>query len=345
MPEALPEKLKWQFLEKMLLIRRFEEAAVKLANEGHFRGHYHLYIGQEGTGVPAIAALGPNDHLATTHRNHGHVLARGADPGAGLAEILGRATGLNGGRGGTIHLCEPELGFLSTSGVVGGCISLAVGGGYACRQRKDGTLTMALFGDGALEEGVSFEALNIASLWRLPVVFLCENNSAGAMGVAKGGYPTLVHASTNLLLIPQSVGIATVRVDGTDAAAVHEAVSDAVSRCRAGEGPVFIEALTPRWAGSNPLWPELATGVTDLRMATGEVATEGPHRQWYEQQDPVLRLARQLAAQGSEARRKIHALDASIHKAMAAAVEFALNSPLPAPETALEHVFVQEAAS
>src|SRR3972149_1605380 len=131
MTEGLADTLRWQCLEKMLLIRRFEETVVKLAGDGQFRGHYHLYIGQEGTGVPAIAALGPGDHLATTHRNHGHVLARGADPGPALAEILGRATGLNGGRGGTIHLCEPALGFLSTSGVVGGCISLAGGGGSA----------------------------------------------------------------------------------------------------------------------------------------------------------------------------------------------------------------------
>lgn len=345
MAEALKEELKWQFLEKMLLIRRFEETVVKLASEGHFRGHYHLYIGQEGTGVPAIAALGPNDHLATTHRNHGHVLARGADPGAGLAEILGRATGLNGGRGGTIHLCEPKLGFLSTSGVVGGCISLAVGGGYACRQRRDGSLTMALFGDGALEEGVSFEALNIASLWCLPVIFLCENNSAGAMGVARGGYPTLVHASSDLRLIPQSVGISTERVDGIDAGAVHEAVTAAVSRCRSGEGPVFIEAMTPRWAGSNPLWPELATGITDVRMATGEVATDGPHSEWYEQHDPVLRLARGLASGGSASARRILALDDTVRKRISAAADFALQSPLPLPESALDHVFVQEGAA
>ena len=345
MPEGLPETLQWQFLEKMLLIRRFEEAVVKLANDGHFRGHYHLYIGQEGTGVPAIAALGPKDHLATTHRNHGHILARGADPGAGLAEILGRAAGLNGGRGGTIHLCDPALGFLSTSGVVGGCIGLAVGGGYACRQRGDGSVTMALFGDGALEEGVSFEALNIAALWRLPVIFLCENNSAGAMGVAKGGYPTLVHASTDLRLIPQSVGIATFRVDGVGAAAVYDAVTQGLALCRAGKGPVFIEAMTPRWAGSNPLWPELATGITDLRMATGEAATDGPHREWYEHYDPVLRLARALAKGGGESVRNVFALDDATRKRIAHAADFALKSPLPAPETALMHVFAQESAA
>jgi len=345
MSSGLTDALKWQFLESMMLIRRFEEAVVQLAGGGHFRGHYHLYIGQEGTGVPAIAALGPRDHLATTHRNHGHVLARGADPGAGLAEILGRATGLNGGRGGTIHLCDPKLGFLSTSGVVGGCISLAVGGGYACRQRGDGSVTMALFGDGALEEGVSFEALNIASLWHLPVIFLCENNSAGAMGVAKGGYPTLVHASTDLRLIPQSVGIPTFRVDGIDAAAVHGAVRQGLDRCRSGQGPVFIEAMTPRWAGSNPLWPELATGITDLRMATGEAATDGAHKEWYERYDPILRLARELAKGGAESVHRIFALDQATRKRIALASEFAVNSPLPAPETALEHVFAKERAA
>jgi len=345
MANILSDALAWPFLEKMLLVRRFEEAVVPLSVAGHFRGHYHLYIGQEATGVPAIAALGPGDHIATTHRNHGHVLARGVEPGAALAEILGRATGLNGGHSGTLHLCDPSRGFLSTSAVVGGCISLAVGGGYACRQRGDGSITMALFGDGALEEGVSFEALNIASLWRLPVIFLCENNSAGAMGIAKGGYPTLVHASTDLRLIPQSLGITALRVDGVDAAAVHATVTDAVARCRAGDGPVFIEAMTPRWAGSNPLWPELSTGITDLRMATGEAPTDGPHAAWYDHFDPVLRLARTLAAGGAQARERVFAIDDAIRKRIAEATEFALAGPLPAAESALDHVFAPEAAS
>ena len=223
--------------------------------------------------------------------------------------------------------------------MVGGCISLAVGGGYACRQRGDGSVTMALFGDGALEEGVSFEALNIASLWRLPVIFLCENNSAGAMGVAKGGYPTLVHASTDLRLIPQSVGIPTFRVDGVDVSAVHDAVTQSLERCRSGQGPAFIEAMTPRWAGSNPLWPELATGITDLRMATGEATTEGPHQEWYERYDPILRLARELAKGGAESARRIFALDQATRQRISLAAEFAVKSPLPSPETALQHVF------
>lgn len=338
MSPPLLDALAWRLFETMLLMRRFEEAVVRLAREGKVGGHYHLYIGQEATGAAALAALRPGDHVATTHRNHGHVVGRGADLGRALAEILGRATGLNGGRSGTLHLCDPTLGFLSTSAIVGGCISLAVGGGLACRQRGDGSLSMAFFGDGALEEGVSFEALNIAALWRLPVVFVCENNSAGAWGMARGGFPTSVHAASDLSLIPKSLGITTVRVDGVDMAAVHAAVSDAAAQCRAGRGPAFVEAATPRWAGSQPLWPELSTGVTDLRMATGEAPMEGEHREWYQHQDPVLRHARALASGGPDAVRRLQAVDAEIGGRIRAAVDFAVRSPMPEAETALDHV-------
>ncbi len=338
MPQSLAPDLAWRFLESMLTIRRFEEAVLRMSTEGQFVGHYHLYIGQEATGVAVMAALDKRDKLATTHRNHGHVLARGADPGRAMAEILGRATGLIGGRGGTIHLTEPDLGFISTSGIVGGCISLGVGAGYACRQRGDGSVAVPFFGDGALEEGVSFEALNIASLWRLPVVFMCENNSTGSWAPGEG-YPTLVHASSDLCSIAQSLKIRTVRVDGADAAAVYAAAGDAVARCRAGEGPVFVEAMTRRWPGSNPLWPELATGVTDIRMATGEASPQGEHRDWLDQHDPIIRLGRTLAKAGGDAVKRMHALDAEVSARIDQAVKFALDSPLPKAETAFDHVF------
>jgi len=157
MPQSLPDDLNWHLIETMLTIRRFEEAVLRMSTEGQFRGHYHLYIGQEATGAAVMSVLEPRDRLTTTHRNHGHVLARGSDPGRAMAEILGRATGLNGGRGGTIHLSDPDLGFISTSGIVGGCISLGVGAGYACKRKRDASVAAAFFGDGALEEGVSFE--------------------------------------------------------------------------------------------------------------------------------------------------------------------------------------------
>jgi acetoin:2,6-dichlorophenolindophenol oxidoreductase subunit alpha len=336
MPKLLPDELAWRLLETMLVIRRFEENVLRMSAEKHFGGHYHLYIGQEATGAAVMSVLEPRDRLNTTHRNHGHVLARGADPGRAMAEILGRATGLNGGRGGTLHLSAPDLGFLSTSGIVGGCISLGVGGGYACKQKKDGSVCATFFGDGALEEGVSFEALNIAALWKLPVLFVCENNSTGSWAPGEG-YPTLVHASTDLRLIPQAVGIKTMRVDGADAAAVHEAASEAVARCRRGEGPVFIEAMTRRWPGSNPLWPELATGVTDIGIATGERAAAGEHRDWIEQHDPVLRLARELSR--GDRRARVIALDQAVRARIEAAVKLAIESPLPAAATAFDQVF------
>ena len=338
MPTALPDDLAWRLLDSMLLIRRFEEAVLRLSQEGKFRGHYHLYIGQEATGTSVMSVLEARDRLNSTHRNHGHVLARGADPGKAMAEILGKATGLVGGRGGTIHLCEPELGFLSTSGIVGGCISLGTGGGYACKQKQDGSVSVPFFGDGALEEGVSFEALNIASLWKLPVVFVCENNATGSWAPGEG-YPTLVHASTDLLSIPRSLGIKAVRVDGADAAAVRAAAADAVAQCRAGEGPVFIEAMTRRWPGSNPLWPEPATGVTDLRIATGEARAEGGHHDWIENHDPVLRLARELVKRDGDVEGKLADVDVTTRARIDSAVTFAVDSPLPAPATAFDHVF------
>jgi acetoin:2,6-dichlorophenolindophenol oxidoreductase subunit alpha len=333
-----PDDLAWSMLEKMLLMRRFEEAVLRLAGEKQFVGHYHLYIGQEATGAAVMSLLAPRDRIATTHRNHGHVIARGADPGRALAEILGRATGLCGGRGGTIHLSDPELGFLSTSGIVGGCISLAVGGGYACRQRGDGSVSAAFFGDGALEEGVSFEAMNIASLWQLPVLFLCENNSSGSWAPG-AGYPTLVHASSDLCSIARSLNITALRVDGADAGAVHAAAADAVAQCRAGSGPVFIEAVTKRWPGSNPLWPEAATGATDLRMATGEIAPTGEHADWLEHHDPVLRLSHSLAGQGPQAQARLALLDDETRAQIDEAVRFALESPWPKAETAFDHAF------
>jgi acetoin:2,6-dichlorophenolindophenol oxidoreductase subunit alpha len=337
MRASLPDDVAWTILERMLLIRRFEEAVLRLSSAKKFTGHYHLYIGQEATGAAAMAVLDRRDFLSTTHRNHGHVIARGADPGKAMAEILGRATGLNGGRGGTIHLSDPELGFISTSGIVGGCISLGTGAGYACRQRKNGAVSAIFFGDGALEEGVSFEALNIASLWKLPVVFLCENNSTGSWAPGEG-YPTLVHAATDLGSIPRSVNIPTVRIDGADAAAAYAAIGDAVAQCRAGKGPVFVEAVTRRWPGSNPLWPEPATGPTDIRMTTGEAKPSGEHADWLEQHDPVLRLGRELAKDAAAIAR-IKSLDEAARGRIDGAVKFALASPLPDAASAFDHVF------
>jgi pyruvate dehydrogenase E1 component alpha subunit len=325
----------------MLRIRRFEEAVFKLGADKAFAGHYHLYIGQEATGTGAMAALGIQDKIATTHRNHGHLIARGADPKAALAEILGRETGLNRGRGGTLHLCDPTLGFLQTSAIIGSVLGLAAGGGYAIRQLGSDAVVGAFFGDGALEEGIAFEALNIAALWKLPVIFICENNNEDSWGMAAGGYPMLIHAAHDLRSIPGSLGIEAMQVDGVDPFAVHQAVTLGVERCRHGAGPFFIEAMTRRWAGSAPLWPVMATGTTDIGMALGDTSLpDNELHGWFALHDPVLRLARTLAGvpQGAE---RIRAIDATATAEMRRAAQYALDSPLPAASTAADYVFAK----
>lgn len=324
--------------ERMVLMRRFEETVAQLSKDHPF-GHFHLYIGQEATGAAALEALGPDDLTLTTHRNHGHVVGRGADPGRALAEIMGRADGLNGGIGGTLHLCDRSAGFLSTSAVVGGSVGLATGAGHALKRAGTGAVSVALFGDAALEEGIAFEALNIAALWSLPVLYLCEDNSRGAPGASAGEYPSSEMAAKRLADIPASLGIETDSVDGADAEAVFAAVSGALARLREGHGPVFIEALTERWPGSRPLWPELSTGITDLGMAVGEADVTGEHAAWIRDHDPVLRYARELVSAGHLTREGMFDIDRRATERMAAARAFAEASPFPDPETALQGAF------
>ncbi len=335
------ERSMWRFFETMLRIRRLEETVATLGDEKAFPGHYHLYIGQEATGVGAMAALDRRDRITTTHRNHGHLVSRGASSRAILAEILGKETGLNHGRGGTLHLSDPDLGFLQTSAMVGGAVALAVGGGFACKQLGQGAVTACFFGDGALEEGICFETMNMAALWRLPIVYVCENNSQDSWGMAVGGYPTLIHAANDLKSIPGSLGIDSVRVEGCDPIAVNEAMKDAVRRCRIGQGPVFIEAMTRRWAGSAPLWPELVTGITNLEMAIGPYEIgEIEHKDWFAEYDPVLRCARKLMTYPDEsAAKRIRNIDAAVKAEIKDAKKFALASPFPPEATAADYVF------
>lgn len=324
--------------ERMLVMRRFEEAVVALAAEHPF-GHYHLYIGQEATGAAVIEALRPDDLAVTTHRNHGHIVGRGTDPGKALAEIMGRSDGCNGGRGGTLHLCNRSAGFLSTSAVVGGSIGIATGGAYALKRQGGDGIAVAFFGDGALEEGIAFEAMNVAALWGLPVLFLCENNSPGAPGAKAGEYPSSVIAAKALVDIPGSLGIATDTVDGADAEAVHAAVGAMIDRLRDGQGPGFIEAVTERWPGSRPLWPELSTGVTDLAVAWDDGGISGEHAEWIRNHDPVLRLARRLLSAGHATQGDIAEVDRRVVGRMNDAKSFATSSPFPEPSSALDGAY------
>lgn len=335
----MPDLSDAELLERLLLIRRFEERLIRLSQQGHSFGHFHVYCGQETTGVPALAALRPEDTVFTTHRNHGHLLARGADPGRMLAEILGRAEGYNGGKGGTLHVSVRELGFPVTSAIVGGVIPLATGAALSSKQLGRNTAAVCCFGDGALEEGAFYESLNIASLWKLSVIYLCENNSAEAPGQAAGEYPSSTIAARELVDVAAPFGVSARAVDGTDVRAVGEAMGDAVARARSGAGPSFIEARTVRWPGSRPLWPSLDVGETDLAMAWDSARIAGNYAAWYREQDGLLRFVREALARGSMTRQAVLDVDQSIAERLNRAVEFALASPQPDPAAAAAGVF------
>ena len=334
----VPRESLLELCRRMLLIRHFEERLIHLHDEERFRGHYHVYIGQEATGVPALSCLERGDFLFTTHRNHGHLLARGADPRRLFAEILGRKDGYNKGKGGTFHLAASELGFFHTSGIVGGIIPLATGTAYAARAKKSGQITVCLFGDGALEEGAAPESFNLASLWKLPVLFLCENNGKYGAGRAVGAAQSPTMAVYPLTDLPATYKIPAKQIDGTDAGAVHVAVSEAVAKIRRGEGPQFIETQTVRWPGSETNWPVVPV-ATDAAMAWDVSSVPEAVREWYRSSDPVLIFIRELWEKKQATKEDIAELDRDVRKAVEQAANFALASPFPEPEEALRDVF------
>ncbi len=335
----LPAAVLLDWLRAMLRIRRFEEALIRLAAD-HQIGHFHVYIGQETTGVPALALLEHGDVAYTTHRNHGHLIARGADPSRLMAEILGKATGTNRGKGGTLHLASLEHGFPTTSASVGGPLPIAVGSAFAFKELGSDRVSVCLFGDGALEEGAWHEAVNIAAYRQLPTIFLCENNSLEALGQRANEYPSSTLAVRRLTDLVKPFGVPAVAIDGTDVNAVHTQMKKAVRRARRGGGASFIETWTVRWPGSRPVWPELVTGETDVAYAWDEKLIPEQHREWFGVQDGLLRFVRELLSADQVDRATVLDIDRLARKEMDQAVRFALESPYPAPEEALEDVFV-----
>lgn len=330
-----------QCCRRMLVIRHFEEKLIALHDQGQTRGHYHVYIGQEATGVPAITCLAPGDSLFSTHRNHGHLLARGAEPARLYAEILGRSDGYNRGRGGTLHTAVPALGFHHTSAIVGGIIPLAAGAAYAAKARRTDELAVCFFGDGALEEGAAPETLNIASLWKLPILFLCENNGKYGADRRAAAAQSRNMAAYPLVDLPRAYKIPAVQVDGTDAGEVYSAVSEAVEKIRHGEGPQFIEAQTVRWPGNEQNWP-VAPVATRVGLAWDASPVPDKQREWYRSCDPVLIFARELVEKGVATKETLVELEDEVLKEIDEAARFALASPYPEPDEALRHIFAPE---
>ncbi len=323
---------------RMFVIRHFEENLVGLHDKGAFGGHYHLYVGQEGTGVPAISCLRLDDYLFTTHRNHGHLLARGVEPRKLYAEILGRVDGLNKGKGGSFHSVAPSLGFLHSSGVVAGIIPLATGTAYASKAQKNGRLTVCLFGDGSLEEGAAPEALNLAALYKLPVLFLCENNGKYGAGRAVAAAQSSSMAAYPLTDLPKAYKIPAQQIDGMDAGVVHATISEAVEKIRRGEGPQFVEAQTVRYPGSETNWPTVPR-ATETALAWDVNSVPDKAREWYSSCDPLLIYIRELVENEQSSKDEIAGIEAQVKAEIAAALEFAVASPYPKPEEAERDYF------
>jgi TPP-dependent pyruvate/acetoin dehydrogenase alpha subunit len=333
MADSLTREKRIDLLERMLLMRRFEEMVIHVAAAHKYIGRNHLYIGHEATGAVIMSLLGDGDLTYTTHRNHGHLIARGVDPGKALAEIMGRAGGLNGGRGGTWHGCDRTHGFQSTSAMVGGSVGLSIGGAYHLHRTAKGKVSVALFGDGALDEGISYEALNYASVFGLPLLFLCENNAK------TGERPSSMLAANRLGDVPNALRIPSAVVDGTDVEALHATLSKAVQHVRDAGTPYFVEAKFERWPGSHQLKPEFTTGVTDVTMGWDESKIGGAHAEWLRKCDPIRLYVRALVTGNVMTKDEVLALDKKVNERMTAARAYAEASPFPKPETAVTGVF------
>lgn len=296
----------------MRLSRRFEETMHDRHGDGEVPGPLHLSIGQEAVAVGACWGLRDTDAVLSTHRGHHHCLAKGARPDRLMAELLGRTTGYSRGRGGSMHVAMPEIGLLGTNGIVGGGIPIATGAAYGMQAQGRDDVTICFFGEGAVATGPFGEALNLAALWRLPLIFVCENNQYVELT------PQSLHVAGDIWRRGEAYGIPGEKVDGNDVNAVADAVGDAVARARGGGGPTLIEALTYRWFGHYA--GERAAYRTDEEVDEWRAL------------DPLLRSR---AAIGDDA---ADALDAVVGQEIAAALAFAQQSPVTGPDAlAIDH--------
>jgi pyruvate dehydrogenase E1 component alpha subunit len=298
----------------MLLIRRFEERAGQLYGMGLIGGFCHLYIGQEAVVVGMQAALNSGDQVITAYRDHGHMLAAGMDPKGVMAELTGRAAGYSKGKGGSMHMFGPEKGFFGGHGIVGAQVPIGTGLAFANKYRKNGAVTLTYFGDGAANQGQVYESFNMAELWKLPVVYLIENNQ-----YAMGTSVERASAESNLWKRGVSFNIPGEEVDGMDVEAVSAAGNKAVAWCRAGNGPMILELKTYRYRGhsmSDPAKYRTREEVQSVR----------------EKRDPIDHYGQKLLARGIVAEDDLKAIDKQTRQIVNMAAEFATETPEPAPE-------------
>jgi 2-oxoisovalerate dehydrogenase E1 component len=309
----------------MLVIRRTEEQLVKLYAAGKIYGGVHTYIGEEAVASGVCAHLRDDDTVFSTHRGHGHALAKGVAPDELIAELLGQATGCASGRGGSMHLFKPEIGFMGSSGIVGPSILLAAGGGYTARLLKLDRVSVAFFGDGAVNNGAFHEGINMAAAWDLPVLFVCENN----MYATEVPF-TKATKNPSVASRAQAYGLPGVEVDGNDVEAVYQAAGEAVRRARSGGGPTLLECRTYRIRAH-------AEGMNDKGYRTAEEIAE------WQARCPIKRFETKLLDSKLATQTDLEQIDTEVKTVIKEAKAFALNSPLPNPATVTDFVYSLQA--
>jgi TPP-dependent pyruvate/acetoin dehydrogenase alpha subunit len=305
-------------------IRAFEEKSISLFQDGIVPGFTHVYIGQEAVAAGMCHHLRAGDRVASNHRGHGHIIAKGADTGRMLAEILGKVEGYCHGMGGELHIMDQSIGIIGANGIVGAGIPIATGAALADQLAGNDNVTICFFGDGATSEGYFHEGLNVASIWKLPIVFVCENNKYGEFTAAAEVCAGKI--SDRAI----GYGIPGVTVDGQDVLAVAEVAATAIDRARRGDGPTLIEADTYRWYGH--FYGEEALTGDYVYRPPDEVA------HWKENRDPV-RLTRERALAEGVEEAELDRIDAAVEAEMERAAEFAIGGTLPEPEQAMEYLF------
>lgn len=310
---------------RMQRIRQFEQTGSKLYQAGKIPGAYHASIGQEAAIVGACMALEDDDYILGTHRSHGHPIGKGAKLDALMAELYGKATGICKGRGGSMHLADCSVGILGESAIVGGGIPLAAGAALSAKVRKSRQVSLCFFGDGASNQGTFHETLNMAALWKLPVIFFCENNGYAITTSLKAS-----HAQPEIAKRAIGYDMPGIAVDGQDVVAVHEVTSAAVARARAGEGPTLIEAKTYRFDDHQI---GLSALVSEPYRAAAEV------ERYVRDRDPIVIFRRALLEQGC-AESELVAIESEVAQAVTHAVAFAERSPEPEVADVYQHMYV-----
>ena len=326
MIKGLSNKQCLEIYKRMKLIRRFEENAYTLGEDGEIFGSLHLYIGEEAVGVGVCYALDKTDIITSTHRGHGHIIAKGGEVKYMFCELLGRENGYNRGKGGSMHIAEPGLGIFGANGIVGASVPIAVGIALQNKLRRKKQVTVAFFGDGALGTGAVHEAMNMAAIWRLPIMFICENNMYAVSTSIK---------DTCLLEKPseraKAYGFPGVTVDGMDVAEVYHAARSAIKRAYNGEGPTFVECKTYRYR-------DHSIGVEKLRLT---YRTEEEIEDW-KSRCPIENWREKLLQNNICKKDDLGKIDEEVEKIITDGIEFARSSSLPMPEDALKDMYAVE---